>query len=410
MRILWVKVGGLWPPHTGGRLRSFHLVSELALRHRLALLMTHGAGDDPRVLAGHLPERAELISVPFRIPERSSPRFAMALARSWFSSMPVDLVKFRVPRLFERVRQKLETEKWDICVADFLSAAPNVPLGGPVPVILFAHNVEHMIWKRLCDVERRPWRRLLLAVEWRKMRRCEAGVCSRADLTVAVSEEDRLLLAACAPGAAVRAIPTGVDTLYFSPNGATESKASVVFTGSMDWYPNEDAILYFTQAILPRIRREIPGVSLTVVGRNPTARIRSLAKEPGIRVTGTVEDVRPYLGEASVCVVPLRVGGGTRLKIFEALAMGKAVVSTRIGAEGLALTSGDHFLEADGPDNFAGAVVSLLKDPARRIELGTAGRRLVEERYSWPEVARAFESRCAEAVKGFSERPESSRV
>jgi glycosyltransferase involved in cell wall biosynthesis len=167
----------------------------------------------------------------------------------------------------------------------------------------------------------------------------------------------------------------------------------------MDWFPNEDAVMYFTDAILPRIRQEIPNVSLTVVGRNPSARLRAMAAKAGIQVTGTVDDVRPYVAEAAVYVVPLRVGGGTRLKIFEALAMEKAVVSTTVGAEGLPLIPGQHFLQADDPANFSHAVVSLLRDAERRHRIGSAGRRLVEERYSWPQVACEFEAYLEEVIK-----------
>src|SRR6185503_7113005 len=143
-----------------------------------------------------------------------------------------------------------------------------------------------------------------------------------------------------------------------------------VFTGSMDWYPNEDGILYFADTILPLIRRECPDAQVTVVGRDPSARLRAAASGRGVRLTGTVEDVRPYMSDAAVYVVPLRVGGGTRLKIFEALAMGKPVVSTTVGAEGLPLVPGKHYLRADEPADFARAVVALLRDPARRRRLG----------------------------------------
>jgi sugar transferase (PEP-CTERM/EpsH1 system associated) len=398
MQILWVKIGGLWPLDTGGRLRSFHILSELSRRHPVTILTTHGPADDPQGLARHLPSCREVVSMPHTIPKQGSARFAAALARSWMSRYPVDLWKLRVPALRREVLRRTAAGEVDLCVADFLAAAPNVPLGGSVPVILFAHNVEHAIWKRLSLVETRPWRRGLLALEWRKMRRYEARACARATATIAVSESDAAQLAAAAPNARVCSIPTGVDTSYFTPKSSAEKPTALVFTGSMDWYPNEDAILHFLEAILPAVRREVPGVSLTVVGRSPTPRLRAAGARAGVEVTGRVDDVRPYVAEAAVYVVPLRVGGGTRLKIFEALAMGKAVVSTRVGAEGLPLVAGRHFLEADDPDGFAGAVVSLLKDPARRRVLGHAGRQLVEARYSWLQVAQQFDARCEEVL------------
>ena len=395
MRILWVKIGGLWPLNMGGRLRSFHIIAELARRHRVTVLTTHGPADDPDGLVAELKGCERVVSVPFTIPKSGTPAFATALARSWLSPYPVDLWKCQVPALRTEVRQALAAGV-DVCVADFLVALPNIPPSRTVPTVLFEHNVEHVIWKRLQEVERRPWRRALLGLEWRKMQRYEAQACRRARLTLAVSEADRALLAAGAPGADIRAIATGVDTDYFQPDGATEDAAALVFTGSMDWYPNEDAILHFMEAILPRVRRQLPGVTLTVVGRNPTERLRAAAAAAGVVVTGTVADVRPHVARAAVYVVPLRIGGGTRLKIFEALAMGKAVVATAVGAEGLPVVPGEHYVRADSPDEFAEAIVGLLKDRSRRRALGEAGRRLVEEHYSWGQVGRQFERHCEE--------------
>jgi sugar transferase (PEP-CTERM/EpsH1 system associated) len=399
MRILWVKVGGLWPLNTGGRLRSFHILSHLSRRHRVTLLTTHGQGDDPARLAGQLRGCERVLSVPYTLPKRGSTRFAAALLRSYVSPLPADVLKCRIAGLRREVSRRLATREIDLCVADFLAAMANVPTPSSVPMVLFEHNVEHMIWKRLCRTERRAWRRALLEVEWRKMRRYEARACTQASLTVTVSEVDRGVLSGLAPRALVRSIPTGVDISFFSPDGAREVPTSLVFTGSMDWYPNEDAILHFVTSILPRIREEKPGVTLSVVGRNPSSRLRTAAAEAGVQVTGTVDDVRPWMAEAAVYIVPLRIGGGTRLKIFEALAMGKPVVSTTVGAEGLPLVSGKHFLQADDPADFADAVLSLLGDPARRVALGMAGRRLVEEQYSWSHVACEFEARCEEATK-----------
>jgi glycosyltransferase involved in cell wall biosynthesis len=395
MRILWVKVGGLWPLNMGGRLRSFHAIAELAKRHRVTVLTTHGPADDPTGLAEHLRACERVVSVPYAIPKAGTPRFAAALLRSWLSPYPVDLWKCRVPALRSGVREALAAGV-DVCVADFLVAGANVALEGPTPTILFEHNVEYMIWKRLHDVEGRAWRRALLAREWRRMRRYEARACRQARLTIAVSEADRALLAANAPGADIRAIATGVDPAYFHPNGSEEKPAQLVFTGSMDWYPNEDAIIHFMDAILPQLRQRVPRLTVAVVGRNPSDRLRAAGAAKGLQITGTVDDVRPYVAEAAVYVVPLRVGGGTRLKIFEALAMGKAVVSTSVGAEGLPLTPGEHFLQADTPDDFAHAVLSLLADAPRRRALGEAGRRLVEARYSWEQIGREFERLCEE--------------
>jgi glycosyltransferase involved in cell wall biosynthesis len=175
-----------------------------------------------------------------------------------------------------------------------------------------------------------------------------------------------------------------------------------VFTGSLDWYPNEDAIIYFLDQMLPAIRAVVPDTTLTVVGRNPTSRLRAAANAADAYVTGTIDDVRPHVQRAAVSVVPLRIGSGTRLKIFEALAMGKAVVSTSVGAEGLGLKPGLHFLQADTPDEFVNAVVSLLRDPDRRDALGKAARQLVAANYSWPQVSLHLEAHCRQLLRSMT--------
>jgi glycosyltransferase involved in cell wall biosynthesis len=397
MRILWVKMGGLWPSTTGGRVRSLRTISELARRHEVTVITTHGPGDDPEGLTARLAD-CRVVSIPYLPPKRGSAAFPAAVARSWFSRYPVDLCKWQVPEVRRQVEELIQDGAVDLCVTDFLFAAVNVPTGGHVPTVLFEHNVEYIIWQRLCALETNPVKRALFEIEWRKLRASEAAACHRADLTIAVSEDDRERLEEIAPGIRAASIPTGVDTTYFSPNGFHEVPSRLVFSGSMDWHPNEDAVLHFVDAILPRIRAEVPDVSFTVVGRNPTARVRALAEQPGIFITGTVDDVRPSIAQGSVYVVPLRAGGGTRLKIFEALAMAKPVVSTTVGAEGLGLQPGRDYIAADDPGAFADGVVSLLRDPARRLALGDAGRTLVDTCYSWPTVARRFEELCEEVV------------
>jgi len=214
MRILWVNVDGLWPLNTGGRLRSFHIIAELTRRHRVTVVTAHGPQGDPAGLAAQLTRCDRVISLPYAAPKRGSARFAAALARSWLSPLPVHIRKWRSPTVRQEVTRLLAAEPFDLCVADFLISTPNVPLDGPVSTVLFAHNVEHMIWKRLSQVESSPWRRALLELEWRKMRRYEARTCTRLPLTIAVSEPDRSLLATHAPGAKVSAVATGVDTAY----------------------------------------------------------------------------------------------------------------------------------------------------------------------------------------------------
>ena len=411
MNILWVKMGGLWPATTGGRTRSLQIISELARRHTVSVITTHGAGDDPDGLRRQLSGCHHVSSIPYAVPKRGSASFPVAVARSWLSRYPVDLWKWQVPEVRRQVVSLMNSGGVDVCVTDFLFAAANVPMRGRVPVVLFEHNVEYLIWHRLAALETSPWRRALLELEWRKLRACEAEACTNADLTIAVSDHDQLRLSSIAPEARVAAVPTGVDTHYFCPNGHHERPNHLVFSGSMDWHPNEDAVMHFADAILPRVRAEVPGVSFAVVGRNPTEHLRAFAARSGITLTGTVDDVRPSIAEGAVYVVPLRAGSGTRIKIFEALAMAKPVVSTTVGAEGLALEPGRHFIAADDPAVFADAVVQLLRDPERRRALGQEGRSLVDTHYSWGQVAREFEQRCEEvALHGTAREPADCRA
>ena len=278
-------------------------------------------------------------------------------------------------------------------MCDFLVAAGVIPWNFPCPKVLFTHNVEALIWKRHFEVARNPaWKGICWREYWRTAR-AERQYLSLADHVLTVSDIDREYFLRLNGPAKITVIPTGVDLDFFRPMAVEEQPDTIVFTGSMDWMPNEDGIFYFVQDILPRIRREIPDASVLVVGRNPSSRLIELGKTTkGVKVTGKVDDIRPYVQRGSVYIVPLRVGSGTRLKIFEAMAMGKAVVSTSIGAEGLPVRPGRDVLIADTPDEFAGAVVGLLRDRVRRGELGRAARQLVAQQHGWDSVARHFES------------------
>jgi glycosyltransferase involved in cell wall biosynthesis len=245
-------------------------------------------------------------------------------------------------------------------------------------------------------------RRALFTTQYRRMLRFEGNALRRFDGVLAVSEADRETFARLYPGVdleTMSVVRTGVDTEFFSPAPSPAASTELVFTGSMDWLPNEDGVVWFCRDVLPEIQRAVPGVTLTIVGRTPSPAVMRLADIAGIRVTGRVDDVRPYMSEAAVFVVPLRVGGGTRLKIFEAMAMAKAVVSTTIGAEGLPVTHDRDILLADDPGSFARAVTRLLRSVDERRQLERAARALVAQHYDWSAVSRDLEQalvRCAQ--------------
>jgi glycosyltransferase involved in cell wall biosynthesis len=277
-----------------------------------------------------------------------------------------------------RLRALLKQETYDIILSDFVSAAGVVPWDSPTPKVLFTHNVEATIWRRHYEFAANPIRKAISLLERRKMKAAELRYLRLADRVLTVSETDRDAFSAFVDPAKITVIPTGVDVNYFHPMPLQESQSSLVFTGSMDWLPNEDAILYFVDAILPLIKRQCPDVSLEVVGRSPSRKLQAaLAKsEKNLRLTGWVEDIRPFIARGSICIVPLRIGGGTRLKIFEGMAMSKAVASTSIGAEGLPVQAGENLLLADTPQEFADSVISLLGDAQGAAAIGELRREL----------------------------------
>jgi glycosyltransferase involved in cell wall biosynthesis len=277
----------------------------------------------------------------------------------------------------------------DLLVCDFLFPSQNVPDGLPCRTVLFQHNVEAAIWKRHVQVRTNPLSRAYFAEQSRRMTRHEQRECSRFDSVVAVSRTDAEALEHEYGLRNVGDVPTGVDIGFFRPAGrAVQQPQELVFTGSMDWMPNEDGINWFVETVLPLIHERMPDVTLTVVGRNPPPGIAALSeRDSRVRVTGTVPDIRPYLERASVSVVPLRVGGGTRLKIYEALAMERALVTTTIGAEGLPISHQRHAVIADDAQAFADAVVALLQDPTRARRIASEGARYVREHCGWDRAA-----------------------
>jgi glycosyltransferase involved in cell wall biosynthesis len=285
-------------------------------------------------------------------------------------------------------------------VCDFLFPSQNVPDGLPCRTVLFQHNVEAMIWKRHFEVQSNPAKKTYLRGQWRKMERFEKEMCRRFDAVIAVSAEDRDQMRDEYGVNAVFEVPTGVDTEFFRPTGKENlDPHNVVFTGSMDWLPNEDAIRYYTDQIMPMVRRSIPDATLTVVGRNPYPSLLELSRrDPSIIVTGRVDDVRPYMERAAAYVVPLRIGGGTRLKIYEAMAMEKAIVSTTVGAEGLPVSDGKELRIADTPEKFAASVVELLTNAEAARKLGQEAARVVREKFGWNGVAKRFAEICLQSV------------
>lgn len=392
MHLLWVKTELLHPIDKGGRIRTYNMLRALRHQHRITYVTLDSgtaAADAPGLAFEYC---HELVRVPFSEARRRSPRFWLELVANLASPLPYAIAKYRSGALEREIERAVRERGIDVVVCDFLAPSQNVPGGLQCPTVLFQHNVEATIWKRHADVRTNPLARAYFRAQWRRMVRFERGECRRFDRVVTVSRADADAIAREYGVTGVVDIPTGVDTAYFRPAGrATPEPRNLVFTGSMDWLPNEDGIAWFVDEVLPRIHRQMPDVTLTIVGRNPPPAIRSLATtDKRLRVTGSVPDVRPFMESAAVFVVPLRVGGGTRLKIFEALAMERPLVSTTIGAEGLPLQHGVHALIVDGADRFADAVVRLLSDHQLAATLARDGAAYVRSRFGWDRAAGEF--------------------
>ena len=395
MKLLWLNAGLLLPLDKGGKLRTWHLMRHLAHRHEISYLSFRDVTDSPDDVKGMREVAAHVVTVPRTEARKGTARFYVNAARYLADRKPYAVAKYRSVEYRHAIGRLLKEQRFDAIVCDFLVPVVNLPDVLPCPAILFTHNVEAEIWRRHTETAGNPLARILLSQQWRRMLRFERAALGRFDLVLAVSGADGQTFERLYPGtlnAPVHVVQTGVDTSFFSPTPATEAKrAHLVFTGSMDWLPNVDGMQYFVHEILPRIREAEPAATLSIIGRSPTPAVKRLALDAGIEVTGRVDDVRPHIAAGSVYVVPLRIGGGTRLKIFEAMAMGKAVVSTTIGAEGLPVTSGEDVLIADDPAQFARAVIGLIRDDQRRQSLEAQARRLVVDRYDWAAVSRDFE-------------------
>jgi len=399
MKILWLKTELLHPVDKGGKIRTYHLLKQLKADHHITYL-TLDDGAAPADAAESAGEYChDLIRIPHSTRAKFSPAFYAELMFNMTSSLPYAIRKYKSDAMTRAIVEATSKGNFDVVICDFLAPAVNLPADLKTPVVLFQHNVEAEIWRRHYEVQPHPAKRLYLYLQWRKMQRFEKDACRRVDSVIAVSDADARMMERDYGVARVHDIPTGVDVDFFKPsNKVTPRLHSLVFTGSMDWLPNEDAMRYFIDDILPIVRRRIPDIHLTIVGRNPYPSLLELAqRNPALTVTGRVDDVRPYIENAVAFIVPIRIGGGTRLKIYEAMAMEKPVISTTIGAEGLPVRDGAELLIADDAEAFAEAVVKVLSDSELATQLGASAAQLVGQNFGWPGVAKTFADLCTAA-------------
>jgi polysaccharide biosynthesis protein PslH len=396
MRILWVKADKLLPVQNGGNIRTYHVLRYLSARHELTFYSYYGGTPDPdyeRELQRQLPGAVALCTGKR---ELSGAARAVDYLAHLSAQPPYAVSRFAHAKVQKQIQTWFREERFDVAVCDFLDAAVNFPGSLNIPSVLFQHNVESEIWRRHAATAGNPVKKRIYGMEFRKMFRYERAAVCKFQHVIAVSENDRSLMRQWVDADRVTVVPTGVDLAQYRPDpSASDPNASaplITFVGAMDWEPNVDGVEYFCGEVWPAIKAEVPLARFRIVGRNPDRRVQKWASnssDNSIEVTGRVPSVVEHLHQSTVVIVPLRIGGGTRLKIYEAMATAKAVVSTTVGAEGLDVHRGRDIILADDPRSFAQAVLMLLRDPElrRRYEKVAAE---TAARYDWPAIGERF--------------------
>jgi polysaccharide biosynthesis protein PslH len=389
MRILWVKADKLLPVHNGGNIRTYHVLRYLSSRHELTFF-SYYAGERNREYERELQQQLPgAVCVCTGERERAGVTRGIDYLSHFRDSIPYAVSRFAHPLVRHQLADWFSQCKSEVAICDFLDAAVNFPERLSIPSVLFQHNVESEIWRRHAETATNPVRKAIYRMEHRKMLRYEQNAVRKFQHVIAVSDNDRTLMSRWVAPEHITVVPTGVDLGHYSPGPDPNDPAPLVtFVGAMDWEPNVDGVDYFCGEIWPLIRAEVAEARLRIVGRNPVRRVQRWASDT-VEITGEVPSVVEPLRQSAVVIVPLRIGGGTRLKIYEAMATARAVVSTSVGAEGLDIENGRDIILADDPRSFAQAVVMLLRDPNLRRRYGTAAREKAS-RYDWSAIGQSF--------------------
>ncbi len=383
MKILFLSPTVPYPLTDGGRIRVYNLLKQIAENNEVTLLALETQPTDVDSISQiqQYGITVHLVKHLHTLPRVSLPTLLTAL----FRRQPITVARYNVPTYRQKLQELLASESFDIIHYEMFHTAQFHSEADP-PSVLSQQNVDSAIWYRLTDETSNIFYKFAYWTQQIAFKRYERVLSPRFDAVTCTSEIDAAIFEKHCPSDIVKVIPNGVDVTHFTPEFESEDAAHLIYIGSMDWYPNEDAVSFFADEVLPIISESVHNVKFTIVGGNPSEHVQGLADGDGIVVTGRVSEIVPYFSAATVFVVPLRIGSGTRLKILEALAMGKAVVSTTVGAEGLALQNREEIMIADEPNHFAEAVIQLLTDPELRKKIGENGRKRVEQDYDWRNI------------------------
>jgi glycosyltransferase involved in cell wall biosynthesis len=403
-----------YPPTSGKRIRTLNLTLRLARRHHITYVCHRNAdAEEARRAAAYLAGHGiKAIAVDRAVPKKSGPAFYFRLAVNLTSPLPYSVAAHTSAALKQALREHAANHRIDLWHCEWTPYAEALRGLTAAPRLIIAHNVESLIWQRYHEVESNPFKRWFIKQQWRKFQRFERWAFTAADRVVAVSDEDARAIADQFGTRNLEVVENGVDTSSFRPIDLHRQSGQILFLGSLDWRPNLDAVRLLLEQVFPAVKTQEPSAHLCLVGRNPPKWLRRqiravVARSPdrakgwwqgretlpqqAVSLHADVADVRPYLARCGMLAVPLRIGGGSRLKILEALACGTPVVSTRIGAEGLHLEPGKHLVVVDRVEDMASALVSCIRDSETAQALAVRGRERVLERYDWDTLADKLE-------------------
>jgi len=384
-----------FPPDKGDKIRTHHLLTRLARRVEVHLCAFAEPPSDVAHAALLARSFASVTLLPLDL------RVQKARALPWaLTATPLTLPVFRSGAMFDAVARVVTSVRPDVIVAESTSMAPYALAHGEVPLVMDFVDADSAKWRSYADKAPLLQRAVYLR-EAITLARYERRVAERARVSLVTAERELVLMRTIAPGCDIRALPNGVDVDYFAMREGAPKEPSAVFFGAMDYDANAEAAVMLVREVLPRLRRRHPGFRVVIAGAKPTPEVRALGEVPGVTVTGYVDDIRPHVRGASVCVIPLRVARGVQNKVLEAMAMGVPVIASPGAAEGIDATPGDDLLVArvdDGGESVADAVNGLVDDPARMAAVAERARRVVVERYGWEPRAEALRAICAEAA------------
>jgi polysaccharide biosynthesis protein PslH len=386
LNILIVSTQFPYPTRSGFTTRVYQLARQLSARHNVTLL-SYARPDQRGGVAG-LTTQMSVRAVEIEPQSPAGKRVAQALTLA--SSRPYYCREFHSRSMQEAIDDVCSTGTFDVIQLES-SYLGTFQLPRSTPVVIDEHNIESELFHRMCEGERSLARRAFNRVEHARFRRFEQACWRRADACVVTSEREVEAVSTCAPDTPLAVVPNAVDLDYFAPSSAPVEPHTVIFSGTLNYRPNLDAARHLIDDIWPLVRGRYADATLTLTGSNEGVDTRPLTR-PGVRLLGEVPDIRPHVARAAAVAVPIRIGGGTRLKVLEGLAMGKAIVSTAVGCEGVAVRDGEHLMLADDAPTFASRIFEVFENPALRDTLGQAGRQLVETRYSWELAAERLES------------------